>query len=142
LLRRRSTLRAALLVLHGGYDARRDKDWTNAEWFLRHGRHWKRSREHIEQVCWSPAEIRRVLRRAVVSRLSVGSPRRPHFLRRPQSIPQAGMTLHALQISHSAIGYRSEPELRLLILGAVVHFGVRRLAAALLLPELAPAVGH
>lgn len=52
------------LVLHGGYDARRDNGWTIAEWFVRKGRYWKRSRERIDQVCWSPAEIRRALRRA------------------------------------------------------------------------------
>jgi SAM-dependent methyltransferase len=52
------------LVMHGGYDRRRDKGWTNVEWFLRHGRHWRRSRERVEQVCWTSTEIRGALRNA------------------------------------------------------------------------------
>ncbi len=35
------------LVLHGGYDRARDKAWTNAEWFFREGRHWRRRKERI-----------------------------------------------------------------------------------------------
>ncbi|MBI3694769.1 MAG: class I SAM-dependent methyltransferase [Acidobacteria bacterium] len=50
-----------VLVMHGGYDARRDKGWTIAEWFVREGRRWRRSRERVEEVCWAPAEIQRSL---------------------------------------------------------------------------------
>jgi SAM-dependent methyltransferase len=57
------------LVLHGGYDSHRDKGWTNAEWFLRNGRHWRRVRERIEQVCWSKTEIRRALSQAGFARI-------------------------------------------------------------------------
>lgn len=53
-----------VLLLRGGYDPRRDKGWTIADWFVRHGRCWRRSRERVEQVCWTPAEIRRALRAA------------------------------------------------------------------------------
>ncbi len=58
-----------VLVMHGGYDSRRDKGWTNAEWFVRDGRCWRRSRERVEQVCWTPAEIRQSLRLAGFDRI-------------------------------------------------------------------------
>jgi SAM-dependent methyltransferase len=57
------------LVLHGGYDRARDKAWTNAEWFFREGRHWRRRKERIEQVCWSATEIRSVLLKAGFDRI-------------------------------------------------------------------------
>jgi SAM-dependent methyltransferase len=53
-----------VLVMHGGYDRRRDKGWTNAEWFIRKGKCWRRIRERVEEVAWTSAEIRRGLRRA------------------------------------------------------------------------------
>lgn len=52
------------LVMHGGYDRRRAKGWTDVEWFIREGRCWRRHHERVEQVCWSAAEIRRTLREA------------------------------------------------------------------------------
>jgi SAM-dependent methyltransferase len=52
------------LVMHGGYDRRRDRGWTNAEWFIRDGNWWRRRHERIEQVCWSAAEVRRTLHQA------------------------------------------------------------------------------
>ncbi len=58
-----------VLVLHGGYDSRRDKGWTNAEWFLGDGRYWRRFHERVEQVCWVPGEIHRALRRAGFDRI-------------------------------------------------------------------------
>lgn len=53
-----------VMVLHGGYDRRRDKAWCDAEWFLREGSRWKRRRERVEEVCWTPAEVRRIFRQA------------------------------------------------------------------------------
>jgi len=49
------------LVLHGGYDSKRDKGWTNAEWFIRDRGCWRRYHERIEQVAWTSAEMRRSL---------------------------------------------------------------------------------
>ncbi len=57
------------LVLHGGYDRRRDKGWTNAEWFLRRDHGWQRFRERYEQVCWTHAQICRCLRQAGFGRI-------------------------------------------------------------------------
>ena len=53
-----------VMVMHGGYDRSRDKGWTDVEWFLRVGRHWTRRRERVEQVSWTPREIRGALNRA------------------------------------------------------------------------------
>ena len=52
------------LAMHGGYDRRRDKGWTIAEWFIRKGKSWQRFRERVEEVAWTEAEIRQSLRRA------------------------------------------------------------------------------
>ena len=52
------------LVLHGGYDPVRDRGWTNADWFIKDGRNWRRHRERIEQVAWKPTEIRHALQEA------------------------------------------------------------------------------
>jgi len=57
------------LVLRGGYDRERDRGWTNAEWFFREGRLWRRRRERVEQVCWSQAEIRAALHEAGFDRV-------------------------------------------------------------------------
>ena len=52
------------MIVQGGYDRERDRGWMSIDWFLREGPLWRRRQERIEQVCWSPAEIRRVLRAA------------------------------------------------------------------------------
>ena len=52
------------MVMRGGYDRRRRKGWTVAEWFIRKGKGWRRSRERVEEVAWSGKEIRQSLRRA------------------------------------------------------------------------------
>jgi SAM-dependent methyltransferase len=60
----RQELPGVVLVMHGGYERHRGKGWSNAEWFIRRGKCWRRSTERVEQVAWTPAEIRRALRRA------------------------------------------------------------------------------
>lgn len=50
-----------ILILWGGYDRRRDRGWTNAEWLIRSGSAWRRTQERVEQVCWSSREIRQAL---------------------------------------------------------------------------------
>ncbi len=52
------------MCMHGGYDRRRDKGWSNVELFVRKGGLWHRSRERVEEVAWTGAEIRRSLRSA------------------------------------------------------------------------------
>jgi SAM-dependent methyltransferase len=60
----RHELPGIVLVMHGGYDRRRDKGWSSIEWFVRKGPRWRRSVERIEQVSWIATEIRQALRRA------------------------------------------------------------------------------
>jgi hypothetical protein len=72
--------------MHGGYDPARDKGWTNAEWFFRHGRHWVRRRERVEQVSWSPPEIRAVLRAAGFDRIRAWDAA-PFFAAGPHVLP-------------------------------------------------------
>lgn len=57
------------LVMHGGYDRARDRGVTDIEWFLREGALWRRHHEHIEQVAWTAAEMRRTLRAAGFDRI-------------------------------------------------------------------------
>jgi SAM-dependent methyltransferase len=58
-----------VLVMHGGYDRQHDKGWTDAEWFFREARLWRRCREHFEQVAWTAAEMRQTLRDAGFDRI-------------------------------------------------------------------------
>jgi len=60
----RHELPAVVLVMHGGYDRRRQKGWSNAEWFIRKGNCWQRTVERVEQVAWTATEIRQSLRGA------------------------------------------------------------------------------
>lgn len=60
----RHELPGVVLVMHGGYDPRRGKGWTTAEWFIRRGKCWRRTTERVEQVAWTAVEIRRCLQHA------------------------------------------------------------------------------
>lgn len=53
-----------VMVMHGGYDPRRQKGWTIAEWFIRKGKSWQRTSERIEEVAWTASEMRKSLHRA------------------------------------------------------------------------------
>lgn len=49
------------MVIRGGYDAQTDKGWLVADFFIREGRRWRKSKDRIDQVCWSDDEIRESL---------------------------------------------------------------------------------
>jgi SAM-dependent methyltransferase len=59
-----------VLVMRGGWV---DRDGvggrTDIEWFVREGNLWRRRHEHIEQVAWSAAEMRRAMREAGFDRV-------------------------------------------------------------------------
>ncbi len=57
--------RGFFMAARGGYDARRDKGWTEWNWFIpeRAGR-WRRFTEHYEEVAWTKVEIRTALSEA------------------------------------------------------------------------------
>ena len=60
----RHELPGVVMVMHGGYDRRRQKGWSNAEWFIRKGNCWRRTIERVEEVAWTAKEIRTSLQRA------------------------------------------------------------------------------
>ena len=59
-----------VLVMRGGWV---DRDGvggrTDIEWFVREGNLWRRRHEHVEQVAWSAAEMRRAMREAGFDRV-------------------------------------------------------------------------
>ena len=57
------------MVMRGGHQRGTDKAWTDVEWFVRQGKIWKRYHEHVEEVCWTAAEMREALTRAGFDRL-------------------------------------------------------------------------
>jgi len=58
-----------VMMLRGGYDERRDKGWTDVEWFIRQKGSWRRFRERVEQVAWTRAEVLQALRAAGFCRI-------------------------------------------------------------------------
>jgi SAM-dependent methyltransferase len=57
------------VVMNGGYNRRRESAWSNVTLFIRDGNCWRRREERVEQVCWTPAEVRRTLAAAGLTRL-------------------------------------------------------------------------
>jgi SAM-dependent methyltransferase len=57
------------MVMHGEHEPGTDKAWTDVEWFVREGKSWKRHHERVEEVCWSPQEIRSALSGAGFDRI-------------------------------------------------------------------------
>ncbi len=49
-------------VMQGGSEG--DRAWSDVEWFIREGSHWRRHHERVEEVCWTASEIREALRGA------------------------------------------------------------------------------
>jgi SAM-dependent methyltransferase len=74
-----------VMVMRGSYDRRRAKGCENVEWFIREAGSWRRFRERVEEVWWTPAEIRHTLRAAGFGRVrtwdaSLFAPGDPHLL--------------------------------------------------------------
>ena len=42
-----------VLVMRNGHNRQADRAWSDAEWFVRDGRCWRRHRERVEEVCWN-----------------------------------------------------------------------------------------
>jgi len=53
-----------VMVLRSACDPAQDRAWSDVDWFIREGKCWSRRREHVEEVCWSAAEIRTALKGA------------------------------------------------------------------------------
>jgi SAM-dependent methyltransferase len=52
------------MLMLGSYDRQREKGCADVEWFVREKRCWRRFRERVEEVWWTPSEIRQTLRAA------------------------------------------------------------------------------
>lgn len=53
-----------VLVMRNSNDSRRDRAWSEIDWFIREGSRWRRRHERVHEVCWSSDEIRRTFREA------------------------------------------------------------------------------
>lgn len=51
-----------VVAMHNGHDTQAHRAWSDVDLFVREGRLWRRRRERVEEVCWTRAEIRAVLR--------------------------------------------------------------------------------
>lgn len=58
------------MVMHGDYDGRSGTAWSTAEFFVREGDLWRRYSERVEEVCWTPTEIREALTGAGFCRIT------------------------------------------------------------------------
>lgn len=58
-----------VMVMRGSYDRRRRKGRTDVEWLIQEGACWRRFHEWVEEVWWTPAEIRQALRAAGFGRI-------------------------------------------------------------------------
>ncbi len=61
-----------VMVMRGSYDRRRAKGCQDVEWFIRERGCWRRFREHVEEVWWTPSEMRQALRAAGFGRIRAG----------------------------------------------------------------------
>ena len=54
------------LVMRGSFDRAGRRGITESDWFLQDQRssHWTRHHERLEEVCWTPGEVRQTLRAA------------------------------------------------------------------------------
>jgi SAM-dependent methyltransferase len=54
-----------VMVMQSGHTKGSGRAWGNVDWFVRTGKNcWRRHHEHVEEVCWTAAEIREALKRA------------------------------------------------------------------------------
>ena len=58
-----------VMVMRGRYDRRCAKGCLDLEWFIRERTRWRRSHEHVEELWWTPSEIRQTLHAAGFERI-------------------------------------------------------------------------
>jgi len=46
------------VVMRNGHSRGAGRAWSDVEWFVRHGKLWRRYRERVEEVCWDADEVR------------------------------------------------------------------------------------
>ena len=73
-------------VMRNGNNAAEHRAWSDIDWFLRDGRSWQRYSERVEEVCWTPAEIRTALHGAGFSAVRAWDAK-PFFASNPAMRP-------------------------------------------------------
>ncbi|MFN7923786.1 MAG: class I SAM-dependent methyltransferase [Bryobacteraceae bacterium] len=58
-----------VLVMRNGHDSKKQRAWSDVEWFIEEGSLWRRHTERVEEVCWTAAEIRQALQKAGFDRI-------------------------------------------------------------------------
>lgn len=58
-----------VVVMRNGHNPQAARAWSDVEWFIRDGACWKRKHERVEEVCWTPEEVRQVFREAGFDRV-------------------------------------------------------------------------
>ena len=66
------------LAIHGDFDAARMKAVLNLDWFLPENGRWRHRKETLNEVCWTPAQIRAALKVAGLVRVRTQDGA-PHF---------------------------------------------------------------
>ena len=57
------------VTIHGDFDPNRMRATLNLDWFVPSGKNWRHIQESLEEVCWTPEQIRTALRRAGFTRV-------------------------------------------------------------------------
>lgn len=57
------------LLMRNGHNREANRAWSDMDWFVRHGKLWRRYRERVEEVCWDAGEIRLTLQQAGFDRV-------------------------------------------------------------------------
>ena len=75
-----------VIVMRNGHNRQANKAWSDVEWFIQVGNYWRRRQERVEEVCWNPDEIRRILKEAGFDHLQVWDAS-PFFKGNPLIVP-------------------------------------------------------
>lgn len=57
------------VLMRNNHSPRLDHAWTEIDIFVREGKHWQRHHERVDEVCWSPRQIRKALTEAGFDRI-------------------------------------------------------------------------
>jgi len=58
-----------MMIMRSSHKPGAHKATAEVDWFVRHGKAWKRHHERVDEVCWEPVEIRDALTQAGFERL-------------------------------------------------------------------------
>ena len=70
------------VLMRNGHAPQLDRAWSEIDLFVRSGKCWKRHHERVEEICWSPREIRSTFRKVGFDRLQAWDA--SHFWKNPR----------------------------------------------------------